>query len=136
LCRLFARRGVTVLVVTCSFFLVGCSSQSGPATIRGKVVFEGQSFRNWMIHIVPKNPGVGTSAILERDGSFTLPSRVDPDETYIAFFTAIQSSVPLSEEQQLPPDPPIPAKYHSLKTTDLTCEIKAGQNWVTFELKK
>jgi hypothetical protein len=121
----------------CALFLTGCSN-NGPAMVSGKVHFEGQSFNNWVIHLVPLQPGSGTSARLESNGTFHLKSRLDPGEPYVAFFTGPEeefdaSGKPLTRGT---PEPSIPPKYRSDTTSDLRVDVVPGQSWVEFKLEK
>lgn len=115
---------------------LGCSSKTGPAMVSGKVKYGNHQFKSWYIHFDPKNPaGVGLSAKLERDGSFRLRTRLDPNEAYVVYFAPPDEYVNKDPDKGTPPEPPIPEKYASLKTTDLVIDVTPGTNAVEFELK-
>jgi hypothetical protein len=127
-----------LLCFFCAALVGGCSDKTGPAMVSGKVEFEGQRFTSWVVHFVPKRAGVGMSAPLQADGTFRLPTRLDPNETYIAYFTHPEPTLLPEGGTEAPPptDPPIPPKYRSDNTSDLTVEVTPGKNFFRLELHK
>jgi hypothetical protein len=126
--------------ILCGLLLVGnlgCTDTSGPAMVSGKVKFGNHEFKHWVIHIVPKTPGIGMSAPLESDGTFRLGTRLDPNEPYVAFFSPPEDSFDEKGHKvpTPPPEPPIPKKYASQESTDLVIDVKPGKNAFELELK-
>ena len=133
--------GLTWLTVL-AFIDMGCSHSDNPKTYPadGKVSYRGQPVTSGMILLTPKDSGHAATGSLEKNGSFRLTTFQKNDGavpgTYrvaIQVFPAEGAGLPGAEFGGKAP--PVPQKYASAASSDLTAEIKAGENHLDFLLK-
>lgn len=115
----------------------GSSTAKGPTgTVEGTVTFDGQPVAAGIVRLYSPNSGESGSTTVGEGGKFTLtePLRVG---TYKAIVTPPQEPPP---EIGKPYEPKtydnIPEKYRSELTSDITVEIKAGDNPITVAMQK
>ena len=121
-----------------SLTLIGCApaekAEPPKSKVTGKITFNNQPVKEGSVVFENKEEGHLASGVI-KDGAFTLPAA--PIGKYKVFVTpppAPPSSDPAKPNP--PPDPAdIPKKYRDVATSDLTAEVKAGDNTVTLEMK-
>lgn len=119
------------------FMAVGC--QRGPATgtISGTLQFDGKPYGDAAVIFMSLKSGAAGACDLAPEGTFKLakPLVVGQYVVYLA------PKVPAPAADGAPPPPVtvdkrIPGKYWSESSTDITVEVKPGENSYTVELRK
>lgn len=127
--------GFGCLVLSFCVLAVGCGGQRKVATgnVTGVVTFEGKPVEVGVINF-ESDEGTGAGAEAEIvDGDFSFKSI--PVGNYKV--TVMPQLVDPQPGMVRPPDPQdIPHKYRTPKSSDLTAKITAGENSVSFDLKK
>ncbi len=126
---------------------IGCSSEAPRGVAKGKVTFKGQPVTGCLIHFENREGGVEAQVSLGADGRYemkTLQGDGLPPGVYKVSVSPGRIMEP-GEEAPLagqapkikpPPTTTVPVKYHRGATTDLTADVKAGDNPpFDFELK-
>lgn len=131
-------RRLQVGLLVCLLF--GCGV-AGPKTaiVKGTVTFKGKPVPNGTVTFVPASGHHATGEI-RPDGSYTLTSFRPGDGavpgTYKVIVVAMQDMTGRLPEDRTPLPPPIvPNKYTSIATTDLTVEVKEGENQIDLPLR-
>jgi hypothetical protein len=114
--------------------LTGCSDKPKLAQVTGTVTYKGQPLKEGTITFIPSDGRSATGKIV--DGKIKDVSCFDiNDGVPLGNHKVLISSAPQSDDMYAAPKSLIPEKYGSLDKSDLTAEIKAGENTLTFELK-
>jgi len=130
--------------VRCTFFigvllLVGCRGGKPLGQVKGTVTYRGKPVPHGAVLFVPEVTGTAATGAIQADGSYTLTTAGAGDGALIGkhkvMINAMEQPKGLLPEDRNPTPPPIvPVKYTSLATTDLTAEVKAGENIIDFKL--
>ena len=131
--------GVILLTSIALGVVAGCGGGGGKGPtgkVSGVVTFDGQPVTVGSVRLYnPKSASTGSGSIKEA-GKFTLDAPV-PVGSYKVSVVPPQEPPP---EMGKPYEPKkydnIPDKYRSELTTDITAEIKAGDNEIKVEMKK
>lgn len=131
------RGGIKCLFL--SVLIMGCHG-SEPVTptgkVAGKVTVKGQPVTAGTVNFDLKAGGYGTSAKLEATGSFSFSDGI-PVGVYTVSVSPPEE-MPVGPGETPKPRTPfhVPEKYRSAPTSDLTAEVKAGDNPpLTLDLK-
>ena len=119
--------------------LAGCGGGSGTVPVRGTVTFKGKPVPSGTVTFIP-DVGPQATGEIGPDGSYTLTTYKTGDGavpgSYKVVVVAMQdTSDRLPEERASLPPPIVPTKYTSVATTDLTAQVKDGENTIDFDLK-
>lgn len=131
-------RRLQVGLLVCLLFGCGAAG-SKTAIVKGTVTFKGKPVPNGTVTFVPASGHHATGEI-RPDGSYTLTSFRPGDGavpgTYKVIVVAMQDMTGRLPEDRTPLPPPIvPNKYTSIATTDLTVEVKEGENQIDLPLR-
>ena len=120
--------------------LFGCGA-AGPKTaiVRGTVTYKGKPVPNGTVTFIPAS-GHHATGDIRPDGSYTLTSFRPGDGaipgTYKVIVVAMQDMTGRLPEDRNPLPPPIvPNKYTSIATTDISVEVKEGENQIDLPLR-
>jgi hypothetical protein len=124
----------------------GCESKSGleTAKVRGSVTLDGQPLSGSVsVLFEPETAGKMATGLVQHDGSFELTTYVAGDGAVVGKHrVAISPLVPFVADRGREADSSsgpilrIPNQYQSPSTSNLRCEVKAGQtNECRLELK-
>jgi hypothetical protein len=128
-----------LLLLACTS--AGCGSERAKtASVKGTVTFRGKPVPNGTVTFIPSGPGPAATGEIQKDGSFTLTTYRPGDGavlgTHKVIVVAVEdTSTRLPEERNPLPSSIVPDKYTSAATSDLSAEVKEGENVVVFDLK-
>lgn len=130
-------RSIALAATLC--LVAGCGGGSGTVPVRGTVTFKGKPVPSGTVTFIPDS-GQHATGEIGPDGSYTLTTYKAGDGavpgSYKVVVVAVQdTSDRLPEERASLPPPIIPTKYTSVATTDLTAQVKDGENTINFDLK-
>ena len=134
------RWSVRLFVCFCACLLVGCGSgRPKTAIVRGTVTYKGKPVPNGTVNFIPAD-GPSATATIGRDGAYRLTTFKEGDGavlgTHRIVVVAMQDMTGKTGADWSPlPEPIVPLKYTSLSTTDLTADVKEGENTVDLVLK-
>lgn len=132
--RLF--RGAAWLAVVSLLVLPACGKAVVPAgTVKGTVTLDGEPYDNAAVMFLSLQTGQGGSADIQSGGSFALVDPL-PVGSYKVFLAPKASTANLEEAAPVTIDTNVPDKYWNEAGTDITADVKEGENTVTVELKK
>lgn len=132
--RLF--RGAVLLAVVALLVLPGCGKKAAPTgTVKGTVTLDGKPYDNAAVMFMSLQTGQAGTADIESGGSFTLKEPL-PVGSYKVFLAPKASTANLEEAAPVKIDTNVPDKYWNEAMTDITADVKEGENTVTVELKK
>ncbi|HTK77536.1 MAG TPA: hypothetical protein VL371_19885 [Gemmataceae bacterium] len=121
--------------------LLGCGA-AGPKTaiVKGTVTYKGKPVPNGTVMFIPAS-GQHATGEIRPDGSYALSSFRPGDGAipgkYKVVVVAMQDMAGRLPEDRNPLPPPIvPNKYSSIATTDLTAEVKEGENTIDLPLRE
>lgn len=133
-----------------SAFFTGCGSGEPPppanGSVSGKVMYNGAAPKNAAISFTDLKSGIGGSANIADDGSYSIVSI--PAVEYVITITARPAEVVIPVQK--PGDPPadvaappagpapvtnVPAKYAATSTSGLKAKVEKGVNTFNFDLK-
>lgn len=134
--------GYLVIALLCTLTLAGCRSSDtrddGPSgTVSGTVTFEEQPVTEGQVQFYSESSGAGGVGELDATGKFTIAQPV-PTGIYKVFVTPPAEPAPESATGEFAEQREfgnIPEKYRSELSTDLTAEVKEGENAFEFDLK-
>ena len=115
----------------------GNSSSRPEATVQGKVTLAGQPLTRGQVVFSSSATGTSAAGVLQTDGTFELTGAIVPG----AYRVYILPPDPGNIEPGLTNPPPVdelkdvPQKYKSETSTDLTAEVKEGENSFEFDLQ-
>ncbi len=117
--------------------LAGCSgSEVRPSgTVSGTVTFGGEPVTEGQVQFNSEELGVGALAKLDSAGKFTIEAPLALGKYTV---TVLPPPLPAPEEgvePEIKEYPNIPEKYRTESTTDLTAEVKEGDNHFPFDMK-
>jgi hypothetical protein len=116
---------------------VGCSKpgyQLETAPVRGTVTLDGQPMTSGYV-VVPTTRGRMASGKIELDGTFVLSTYEDGDGAQVGTHPVIVNEVPPDEfSPNTDERVPIPPRYTSAGTSELTVDVQLGEDNV-LELK-
>lgn len=138
----FERVPWTVLVVaTLSMAMIGCGGGVDDATrfgktgkVKGKVTYSGNVVKEARVQFSSKDTGaavIGTVA----DGEFVMADPVPVGNYKVAVMTPQESAPDSGVAYKAKEYPDIPLKYRDEFNTDLTAEVKEGENEFNFDMK-
>ncbi len=137
---MFALSPRAVLAAVAALAVVGCSSgQPKLAVVRGTITYKGKPVPNGTITFVPANAPAATGKI-NRDGTYTLTTYKAGDGAVLGTHKVVVAAMEdmtgrLPEDRNPLPPSLVPNKYSSIGTTDLTAEVKEGENNINFPLE-
>lgn len=125
----------SVLLLSCIALILGCG---GPPVgkVSGKVIYKDAPVAEGSVIFQNGDGTVSMSANLGADGTYTVTSvdrnGLPPGEYKVAVSPSKigsgESPLAIAPGEAPPPPPAIPAKYHSIETSDLKATVKAGDN--------
>ena len=134
------RLGIALVSLAALAGVMGCGDR-GPklASVRGTVTYKGKPVPNGTVTFIPAS-GQHATGEIRPDGSYTLTSFRPGDGaipgTYKVVVVAIQDMTGRLPEDRTPLPPPIvPNKYTSIATTDISVEVKEGENQIDLPLR-
>ena len=118
----------------------GCKNSKMFGTVSGKVTFQGEPVSEGLVLLTNTEQGIYVSAELRPDGSFDVVTAggfgLVPG-TYQVAVTPPRVEFP-SDPREAPPiireHPNIPAKYHDATTSELTFNVKEGENQLKVDM--
>jgi hypothetical protein len=116
--------------------LLGCSSGEPTGTVTGEVKYQdGTPVPEGRVNFYSKQSGIGGVGSLDAQGTYRISEPL-PVGTYTVF---IPPPLPTEPKQGVTTSAAsstfkVPAKYHTETTSDLTAEVKQGENKHSFEL--
>ncbi len=137
---MFARPTRRAAAALAALALIGCGG-GGPrlGAVRGTVTYKDKPVPNGTVLFVPANGPTATGKI-NPDGTYTLTTYKAGDGAVLGRHMVVVAAME-SMHGRLPEDrnplPPsiVPDKYTSIGTTDLTAEVKEGENVIDFRLQ-
>lgn len=136
-------RSVSATVAGLAIFVAGCGPkhpETFPAS--GKVSYKGATLQSGTVQLVPEGAGNSATGPIQVDGTFKLGTFEKDDGALPGKYKiAVQVFPPEGEGAGLPgqefgdKEPPIPLKYMDPNTSELTYEIKSGENKIELDLK-
>lgn len=138
----FERVPWTVLVViTLSTTIIGCGGGGNDATrfgktgkVKGKVTFSGNAVKDARVQFSSKETGAAVVGEVV-GGEFVISDPVPVGNYKVAVMTPLEAAPEAGVAYQPKEYPDIPLKYRDEFNTDLTAEVKEGENEVTLEMK-
>src|SRR5262245_54721186 len=129
---------LSLLALTAALAAAGCGGGPRTAAVRGTVTYQGKPVPNGTVTFVPA-AGPHATGEIGPDGSYTLTTVRAGDGAvpgaYKVVIVALQDMAGRLPEDRTPLPPPIvPTKYTSIATTDLTAEVREGENTIDFAL--
>ena len=120
--------------------LAGCGG-GGPklAAVRGTVTYKGKPVPSGTVSFIPANGPAATGKI-NPDGTYTLTTFKAGDGAVLGHHKVVVAAMEdmtgrLPEDRNPLPPSIVPDKYTSIGTTDLTAEVKEGENTIDLPLK-
>lgn len=118
--------------------MCGCGGGNKTKKITGKiegtVTFNGQPVKVGSVSFAAKAGGDGAAAPLDASGKFKVAEPL-PIGTYVAVvLPGTITPDEMADGKKPPPSDDIPERYRSAQTSELTFEVKEGQN-PPFEIK-
>jgi hypothetical protein len=114
--------------------LAGCSKGPALATVTGTVTYKGQPLKEGTITFIPADGRSATGKIVA--GKITEVSCYDiNDGVPVGKHKVLIHSAQEGADMYAPSKSLIPEKYGSLDKSELTADIKPGENTVTFDLQ-
>ncbi len=128
-------RITAVLLLGCVAIASGCGAPP-VGTVSGKVSYKDAPVSEGAVIFQNADGTVSMSANLGTDGAYTVTSAdrngLPPGEYKVAVSPSKigsgETPLAIAPGEAPPPPPAIPAKYHSIETSDLTASVKAGDN--------
>ncbi|MEO1498082.1 MAG: hypothetical protein AAFV43_13125 [Planctomycetota bacterium] len=120
-------------------FALGCGNQFG-ATVSGRVLLDGEPVPDGRLAFVrvgsTKSPAIGP---IKPDGRYTLLTKSQPGAEPGDYQVAVQSFKPIEglkpgERSFETPEPLVPQRYLSVKTSGLLYTVEPGSNTIDIEL--
>lgn len=135
-----ARRNV-LAVMALSMTIIGCGGGVDDATrfgktgkVKGKVSYSGNAVKEARVQFSSKDTGAAVIGNVQ-DGEFVMTDPVPVGNYKVAVMTP-QEAAPDSGVAYQPKEyPDIPLKYRDEFNTDLTAEVKEGENEFKFDMK-
>jgi len=126
-------------IVVGLLFLVGCTPPPAPrGTVKGKVTLDSQPITGATIMFENREIGVARTYSLDEDGSFEIKSYDGEGLPVGKYQVAIipgstmkSDEIPLAGKpipKKPPPSTKIALKYHNVDTSELSADVKEGQN--------
>ena len=135
------RIGKALLLGLASLSIAGCERGEELGKIRGRVTFQGAPVTEGLVVFSNAQKGIFMTAVLNVDGSYVVTSargRGLPLGQYRVFVTPPIDEPKLGPNFEPPPIKPfpnIPQRYRDVKTSELTLEVKQGENVFDIEMK-
>lgn len=142
------------VALPCLLAIAGCAEKDGIAPVSGKVTLRGKPVSNASVAFYPSEKGAPSSGTTKEDGTFELTvtgvqgvagAKVGIHKVTVSAFKelgpkkkAVDSglgSIAMDAQPQVMRKSLLPIKYANMRTTDLSFEVKAGEdNIANFEL--
>ncbi|HMO83596.1 MAG TPA: hypothetical protein PKC18_01615 [Lacipirellulaceae bacterium] len=127
-----------ILLVTAA--LCGCGGQES-SQIRGSIAFQGRPLPGGAVNFHCRENGAAITARIDERGQFEANGAFIPGD-YVVYVTPPTPAMPIAEDTSstrplrlnLSSFPKIPVKFRSQITSDLTVQIKSGDNDLTLEI--
>lgn len=119
---------------------VGCGgNQHRTAKVNGKVTYKGKPVPNGTVTFIPEAGGPSATGEIQSDGTFSMTTYSSGDGAVLGKHKVVIAAMQdmgdrLPEDRNPLPPPIVPTKYTSPATTDLTTEVKDGENTPVFDL--
>jgi hypothetical protein len=124
-----------IALVSVAFLLVvGCGSNSNKGELKGTITYKGQPVNAAAILLYPSadKDAVSTSVPVGQDGAFSSADVPPGDYRIVVKAASVPPGKAAPGVNASPGGPtptvPFPDKYKAVKSTDLTCTVKAGEN--------
>ena len=128
-------RHAALLALVSSLVMLGCAKPVATGTVKGAVTLDGEPYDNAAVMFLSLQTGQAGTADIQSGGSFTLVDPL-PVGSYKVFLTPKASTSNPEEAAPVQIDTNVPDKYWNEASTDITADVKEGENTVTVELKK
>lgn len=129
--QVIRRRTLECLLLTVSVWGVGCGDAAIPTgSVSGTLEANGEPKGDVQLILLSLETGQGGSADVSPDGSFDFPQEIQVGN-YVAYL-APKAAEPSADGQpaSVSMDTKIPDKYWNESTSDLSVEVKEGENKV------
>jgi hypothetical protein len=139
----FRYRLRAILAIVSVFFFVGCDGgKASLAPVSGKVFYQNQPLGRGTIVFVPDadrgNNGPLAQGTIQAGGSYTVQTEGKPGAApgwYRVTVIAVEIPAAYATGRSYLPRSLVPERYRDPQLSDLTCEVKAGQeNGINFNL--
>jgi len=139
----FPFRPRAILAITGLFFFAGCEGGTASlAPVSGKVSYQNQPLSRGTIVFVPDadrgNNGPLAQGTIQAGGSYAVQTEGKPGAApgwYRVTVIAVETPAGYSTGRSSAPRSLVPERYRDPQLSDLTCEVKAGQeNGINFNL--
>jgi hypothetical protein len=127
------RRAALAAFALAALALVGCGG-GGPqlGIVRGTVSYKGKPVPNGTVMFVPAN-GPSATGTINPDGTYTLTTYKAGDGAVLGTHKVVVAALAdtrgrLPEDRDPLPPSIVPVKYTNIATTDLTRDVKEGDN--------
>ena len=133
-------RKILVLVLTVTV-LAGCKQLEPIGRIRGRVTFQGKPVTEGLVVFSNTQKGVFMTAAIDKDRNYVVTSAAGPGIPLGQYQVTV---TPPIDEPKLGPNfepppiksfPNIPGRYRDVKTSDLSLEVKEGDNLFNVQMK-
>ena len=124
-----------ILTATVFCTCIGCGSSEPVGTVTGKVLFNNEPYSEASVVFMCLETGQAGLGEVQSDGTFTLAASL-PVGTYKVYLEP--SGIEAESEQPTPMamGGEVPAKYWNEASTDISIDIKEGENEVIVPLVK
>lgn len=120
--RYLATLGVAALTIA-----TGCEKVPPTGTVKGTVSVKGKPFSNASVMMLDSQSGNGGSADIDSAGTFVLLEPL-PVGKYTLYFAPKSTQVSPDKPTPFTPDKSVPQMYWSVSTSDLSYNVKEGEN--------
>lgn len=128
-----------LLIVFCCLPLLGCSGGASTGTVSGKVMVDGQPVTEGTISFNPVDGESPTSGGSIKDGAYSVPNVPAVAQKVVISAPKVTGSRPAYPNDPNSPQikttaETLPKKYSDPALTELTLDVKAGNNSKDFTL--
>jgi hypothetical protein len=135
------RAGKALVLISVAVSAFGCNRAEPLGRIRGRVTFLGAPVTEGLVVFNNAQKGIFMTAALNKDGTYVVTSAAGrglPLGQYrVTVAPPIEEAVlgPNFEPPPVKPYPNIPDRFRDVKTSDLSLEVKEGENVLNIDMK-
>lgn len=126
----YSSRTINGLIILPAILVaVGCGEAGNPrGTISGDVKYQGQPVTAGEVNLFQKATGVAATAPLDASGHFELDSPMPAGTYNVSVIPPVPKPQPPGTPPEVLPPFPVPVKYQDPAQSDLTAEVRKGEN--------
>ena len=133
---LITNKALMVCAILAVCFFSGCGEAADPVgSISGKITLKGKRYSDCKVSIYCKESALALASHVDSEGGFEIEN-VTPGQYAVMVFP-IPKETPEGNGPDPPDTSPIPKKFRSRDTTEVSVEVKADEvSEIEIELKK